>query len=804
MAFRCRSFSSRTSFARALPFLTALLWLLIPLPAKAGVDPQPFHGWLVTPLGGAVLGDTVLPDTLEVNNLGSSGQDGVRFDAGTTRGRLGPVRWMAPESLSGRQYRVVSEGSDAAGTLWWATDAVNRGGVIEFSIDPGNLLVASSTVILTLTNDGTAVYTAELNNSMSPLFSSSAPPVGVSEGLGEIAADFTPSGAGKAIVPPRLDDRNFEFETGTQIVLEGVGSFSADGVRISHRLRHRDRLVLHHLDLLLTEPTGSTGSLRLRDVAMQPYFGTTRGRGGVLLQSSAVGSQGRLTVSNIGSSGEDGVACDFEEDELGVGLQWDPSSLPPPSDTASIMLSADAGQGTAPDDPIVSCSSRYGNGAFAILCDAATSGPPQKVAFYLDELIVGVASDPTAALQVSTTEWPSSAGVEHGDVPGQPIVSWGWDQPVSMQVGTEASVLADEVRLVLPSLVATTQWTNRLILTPPGNASPYELTVLGRRNTIHPPDPIIPYAALRGLHEANIVHRDLAARVSNIGSSGEDGVTVEFEPASILGIQWHSSWTGAGSPGERIMMPTYGTSSGDPDQPIIVGRLWSESTGSEVQVGGDLSPLGVAGLIFNLYDDGVLVNSITAVNDAPALSMPAPPTGMSARAGANGPVFILQLPANTQVSLPSAPTKSTSQADFVVALPSETPVVVPTELVALSLRVVSIPWVVIDDTSPSYAVDAPPSRAAATLTLYPNVPNPFNPRTSIAFDLDRSGPVSLRVYDVRGRLVDVLQDGYLRAGHYQKIWEGSDERGHRVASGIYYLRLDAEGGSRTSKMSLVR
>jgi hypothetical protein len=129
--------------------------------------------------------------------------------------------------------------------------------------------------------------------------------------------------------------------------------------------------------------------------------------------------------------------------------------------------------------------------------------------------------------------------------------------------------------------------------------------------------------------------------------------------------------------------------------------------------------------------------------------------------------------------------------------------VVPTELVALSLRAASIPWFVIDDTSPSYAVDAPPLRASA-LTLYPNVPNPFNPRTSIAFDLDRSGPVSLRIYDVRGRLVDVLQDGYLRAGHYLKTWHGLDGRGHGVASGTYYLRLDTEGGSRTRKMSLVR
>ncbi len=626
----------------------------------------------------------------------------------------------------------------------------------------------------------------------------------MSEGLGEIEADFEASGASKAFVPPRLDDRNFEFPPATQFTIAGVGSFTADGVRISHRLRHRDRLVLHHLDLLFTEPVGVVGSQRLRDVAMGPYFGTTRGRGGVLLQSSSVGSQDQLTVSNIGSSGQDGVACDFEEDEVGVALQWAPSTLPPPSDGASIGLSGDAGRDTAPEDPVVACSAQYGNAQFEIVRSAATTGPPLKVVFYLDDLIVGVASDPTAALQVSTSEWPSSAGVENGDAPGMSTVSWGWDAPVSMQVGTEPAVQADEVRLVLPSLVAPNQEAQRLILTPPGSASAYGLTILGRRTVIKPPNPNYPYTELRGLHAEGIVHRDIATRISNIGSSGEDGVMVEFEPTSALGIQWHSSSTGAGSPGERIMMPTYGTTSGDPDRPIILGQLWNESTGSEVYVGADLSPLGVGGLIFNLYDNGMLVNSITAVNDAPALSMPLPPTGMTARTGANGPVFYLELVPDTQVSVVSAPTKRMNKADLIEVLPSETPSVVPTELVALSLRASSIPWVVIDSANPAYPVDAPPSRATPTLTLYPNAPNPFNPRTSIAFDLDRWGPVSLRIYDVRGQLVDVLHDGFLEAGHHLGVWDGMDSGGHSVASGVYYLRLEAAGESQTRKMSLVR
>ncbi len=83
---------------------------------------------------------------------------------------------------------------------------------------------------------------------------------------------------------------------------------------------------------------------------------------------------------------------------------------------------------------------------------------------------------------------------------------------------------------------------------------------------------------------------------------------------------------------------------------------------------------------------------------------------------------------------------------------------------------------------------APTSRSA----LHPAAPNPFNPRTVLSFDLERKADVTLRVFDVRGRLVQtVLDDEQLSAGRHSRVWNGTDAAGRPVAAGVYLYRLEA-------------
>jgi hypothetical protein len=88
--------------------------------------------------------------------------------------------------------------------------------------------------------------------------------------------------------------------------------------------------------------------------------------------------------------------------------------------------------------------------------------------------------------------------------------------------------------------------------------------------------------------------------------------------------------------------------------------------------------------------------------------------------------------------------------------------------------------------------------------LYRNVPNPFNPTTTIAFDLRRDGAARLEVFSTRGRLVRTLFDGRLGAGAHGLVWDGRDDGGRLQASGVYFYRLRADGIEQTQRMTLVR
>ncbi|MBN2564362.1 MAG: nuclear transport factor 2 family protein [Candidatus Eisenbacteria bacterium] len=89
--------------------------------------------------------------------------------------------------------------------------------------------------------------------------------------------------------------------------------------------------------------------------------------------------------------------------------------------------------------------------------------------------------------------------------------------------------------------------------------------------------------------------------------------------------------------------------------------------------------------------------------------------------------------------------------------------------------------------------------------LRQNVPNPFNPTTTIAFEVpDGGAQVSLQIYDVSGRLVRTLVDGYEPSGTRTVIWDGKDDEGQPVAGGIYFSRMKAPEFSDTTKMILLK
>ncbi len=88
--------------------------------------------------------------------------------------------------------------------------------------------------------------------------------------------------------------------------------------------------------------------------------------------------------------------------------------------------------------------------------------------------------------------------------------------------------------------------------------------------------------------------------------------------------------------------------------------------------------------------------------------------------------------------------------------------------------------------------------------LRPPVPNPFNPSTSVEFTLEKASHVTLRIYDVAGRLARTLVDRPLTRGVHQEQWDGRDDRGNPAASGVYFLRFRAGNVKQTQKMVLLK
>jgi hypothetical protein len=85
-----------------------------------------------------------------------------------------------------------------------------------------------------------------------------------------------------------------------------------------------------------------------------------------------------------------------------------------------------------------------------------------------------------------------------------------------------------------------------------------------------------------------------------------------------------------------------------------------------------------------------------------------------------------------------------------------------------------------------------------------NYPNPFNPETIIGFNLPQQTPVTLRVYNILGQVVNTLVDEVLPAGNHAVKWDGTNDGGKEVASGVYFYRIKAGDFESTQKMTLLR
>jgi len=97
-----------------------------------------------------------------------------------------------------------------------------------------------------------------------------------------------------------------------------------------------------------------------------------------------------------------------------------------------------------------------------------------------------------------------------------------------------------------------------------------------------------------------------------------------------------------------------------------------------------------------------------------------------------------------------------------------------------------------------------PAVAPVVNLLQQNYPNPFNPETTISFDMPKTAPANLSIYNVKGQLVKTLFNGTAQFGRNSQVWNGTDNNGSKVTSGLYFYRLTTDGKVETRKMMLMK
>ena len=128
-----------------------------------------------------------------------------------------------------------------------------------------------------------------------------------------------------------------------------------------------------------------------------------------------------------------------------------------------------------------------------------------------------------------------------------------------------------------------------------------------------------------------------------------------------------------------------------------------------------------------------------------------------------------------------------------------------THLATLQLLPICNPLLLSGTISTDCSSDVPGFPEGRSLRLLQNVPNPFNPSTTIRFELAGASPVQLRVFDISGRMIRSLMDApAVAAGPHEIMWDGRDDAGQGLPSGVYYYQLSTPEASATRRTLLLK
>jgi hypothetical protein len=764
--------------------------------------------WPLRPAEGTRTGETVGGFTLQPAEPGLP--YGLTLEASTAAGaagsdtKVGPIRWMAPESIHDRMSATAGFGFEDGTTEALRLNGTAQGSGMQFDLEILGDRLRQHTVTVRAFENGNPVHEEAATEATSPLFEGSTAPNGTG-GLGTpLSSTFEQISDEIEQTKPQTADRPgggavaLLFEPGTTLTFGDV-VVTADEVRVGIWGTTGTLFDVETLAVEFTPQSGLQPQLQVIDAAMGLNGHEVRvgngGRGEVVRDADGRASLalrpspgGSARVSAALRPGQHGVTMSL------TGADGTPLAVPP-------VLTHQGRINDSSDTPLRGRRAEIVYGVRATPSSDRTSYEPILVdpsALYVVawETSTGATgrTDPSAEFPATSTvgafpkDW-TLPPLRNGN---EVAVEMRFGSPVDLNVGSEvvAGVLRMQVEMLM-TLTADPIITD--VDTDIGGLPDGSIAHVRYTGNVFGPGTSVGAPTSRALGDA-VVQRaaDGSVLVSSMAPTGgdpADGVEFAFEPVDAATMDF------ATAQDPLLAFRCGGVRASDPAQGYAPIEAILEPVGNgEVAVRFDARAItDLEQIDYEVLDgDGTLIERggivhrdiATRVVGTPGIGTVETNGGnviLSVAFGRMSPARSLEVDVEVRAIVP--------QSDFRVQslqLAADGGAFFAT---ANALRTTT---------------DAPPLHAGA-LSLHRPFPNPFNPRTSVRFEVQRPSDVSLRIYDMRGRIVDVLVDERLDTGTYTRVWNGTDLRGRAVASGAYFVRLaDGSEGPLVRRVVLVR
>lgn len=789
----------------------------------APILPAYFHGTEVRALGDAGLtldpgpmfkagqGHAVTHGgTLMVGNIGSSGCDGVSMEPGASEGAF--IGWQGssmPPTVGSTIRFDVHTAMGIVPCVKLLHDPVSPRMKGDFSRGTGGTTRAE------VWNDG--VFVAELTGVSTDILTQDMPyGIAVDNELlpaVQLAAPFVPGGAAIGYWEA---DQNFTVDGAV------VAFATGDELRLFPENPASEMLPVESVDMFISSGNG-TIAVELTDLAQQMFGRLHRASEDVQLLSNLNVPPAPMMVAGATSRADHreiafmlppgapaSVQLDVRETETEECIIWDIKDGCHAGDSDDFSVVAELLTGG--EGEVAHVSSLHDGIQWNVTPDFDGSGSPDVELQLYDasgNLVAEFASW-TGTFQVQSANFATETGVLDYD---RLALVLGYPTPVTVELNGAGMFSAS--RIVMNSNATVKhrffKIVDRTVLSETGGPMVLN-TELNAELDDYRGIPLEQATSGAAFIRKNHDHYVL----SNIGSSGEDGV--DLVPAELVmssDLEWFYPGTPAAQMGETDLAFVTRHQGESVPTPQMSIRLVSD--GSSVNVFVDPEQSSTPHYDITLKRGGVAQATFSHSSFSTAFAqLPDWPIG----AGYRVLVYpdqpwkmYINLGQEMDVVTPGGPALRygkgavpLTKADLIEVIAQATPQPAPpVEVTLLSAKFRELIRMILKGKGGgSGGGGSGVSGSPVVSSLHPAYPNPFNPTTTLEFSLSRPSHVALSIYDVSGAFVTRVHDGALAAGPHRLQWDGTDQGGAPVASGVYFVELRTPDGRYRTKINLIK